>query len=75
MRPRPDRQSRQDGDTEAERWRHALLQHAGMPPETARAVAHDDRYDLHEILGLLEKGCPPSRALEIAAPLEDRRTP
>lgn len=46
-----------------------------MAPELARAVACDERYDLHEVLGLLERGCPPSLALDIAAPLDDREVP
>ena len=56
-------------------WRNQLLREAGLAPQVARAVAHDGRYDLHEILRLLELGCPPSLALDITAPLEDRRTP
>lgn len=56
-------------------WRLGMLRQAGLAPEIARAVANDDRYDLHEILGLLDRRCPPSLALDIAAPLEDRRVP
>lgn len=56
-------------------WRYGLLVRAGMASQIARPVAHDQRYDVHEILGLLERGCPSSLALEIAAPLEDRRIP
>lgn len=56
-------------------WRERVLRDAGLAPELARGVAADDRYDLHGIIGLLERGCPPSLALDIAAPLEDRRTP
>lgn len=60
---------------EAFEWRRDQLRHAGLAPEIARAVAGDERYDLHEILGLLERGCPPSLALDITAPLEDRKVP
>ena len=56
-------------------WRRHLLARAGVAPEIARAVAHDERYDLHELLRLLDTGCPPSLALDITAPLEDRRVP
>ncbi|MCW2955400.1 MAG: hypothetical protein JWO69_269 [Thermoleophilia bacterium] len=65
---------RRDPDPEFS-WRQGLLRQAGLAPEAARAVAGDERYDLHEILALLERGCPPHLALEIAAPLEDRRIP
>jgi hypothetical protein len=57
------------------RWRRRLLRDAGMAPELARAVASDERFDVHELLRLLESGCPPSLAIDIVAPLDDRRLP
>jgi hypothetical protein len=33
-------------------------------------VARDDRYDLHELIALLEKGCEPSLAVRILEPIE-----
>lgn len=56
-------------------WRAGLLRRAGLAPKAAQAVGQDERYDVHELLGLLESGCPPSLAIEIVRPLEDRKTP
>jgi hypothetical protein len=33
-------------------------------------VAEDDRYDLHRLVELVERGCPPELALRILAPLD-----
>jgi hypothetical protein len=62
-------------EDQAYAWRYGLLMRGGMASPVARAVAHDPRFDVHEILGLLERGCPPSLAIEIVAPVEDRRIP
>jgi hypothetical protein len=64
-----------DTDLAVIRWRERLLRAAGLPQHLARALARDDRYDLNQILGLLEHGCPPATAVEIAAPVEDRQMP
>lgn len=69
------RRRREDSASGRARWRRRLLEQAGMAPELARAVARDERYDLHEVLGLLERGCPPSLTLDITAPLGDREVP
>jgi hypothetical protein len=62
-------------DPAAIRWRRRLLRDGGLGADLARAVARDERYDVHELLTLLERGCPPALALDILAPLDDRRTP
>lgn len=69
------RRRREDAVPGSERWRRRLLEHAGIAPELARAVARDERYDVHELLGLLERGCPPQLAIDITAPLDDREVP
>ena len=52
-------------------WRREQLVRAGFPPGAARRVARDGRYDLHSLLELVDRGCPPDVAARIVAPLED----
>jgi len=54
-------------------WRHTQLVRSGFPEEAAAGVAEDDRYDLHRLIELVERGCPPELALRILAPLEEDR--
>jgi hypothetical protein len=57
-------------------WRQRLLCRAGFPPAEAEVLARDTRYDLHALIELTERGCPPSLAGRILAPLEpDRHRP
>lgn len=51
-------------------WRRAQLVRSGFPKPLAEHIAGDGRYDLHRILDLTERGCPPDLALRILAPLE-----
>jgi hypothetical protein len=51
-------------------WRREQLTHAGMPRTLAGRVARDERYDLHELMELLEHGCAPSLAVRILEPIE-----
>jgi hypothetical protein len=50
-------------------WRRAQLVQSGFPRPLAERLAHDPEYDLHELIGLVERGCPPDLAVRIAAPL------
>jgi hypothetical protein len=50
-------------------WRRDQLASAGFAPELAAAIAGDARYDLHELIELVERGCPPDLAARILAPL------
>jgi hypothetical protein len=52
-------------------WRRTQLLRSGFPLEVAADVAENDGYDLHSVLELVERGCPPELALRIVAPLED----
>ena len=52
-------------------WRHAQLVRSGFREEAAASVAEDDRYDLHRLIELVDRGCPPELALRILAPLEE----
>jgi hypothetical protein len=52
-------------------WRQAQLLAAGFPRTLAAQVAADGRYDLHALIELVERGCPPELATRILAPLEE----
>lgn len=52
-------------------WRVKRLRAAGCPAPLANVVARDGRYDLHELLGLIDRGCLAEVAVRILAPLED----
>jgi len=52
------------------RWRRDQLVAAGFRPSLATAVALESRYDLHALIELVERGCPPPLAVRILAPLE-----
>ena len=54
-------------------WRRAQLVEAGFPQSLASSLARDGRYDLHALLELVDRGCPPELAVRILAPLEDER--
>ena len=49
-------------------WRRTQLLARGFPLSLATALAHDGRYDLHALIELVERGCPPPLAVRILAP-------
>ena len=51
-------------------WRAQRLRSAGFPPDVADSLAGEDRVDLHALLDLVDRGCPPHLAGRILAPLE-----
>ena len=51
-------------------WRRGQLALAGFSLPLAARVAEDPRYDLHALIELVERGCPPELAVRILAPLE-----
>ena len=53
------------------RWRREQLVHAGFPFPIAARLAKDSRYDLHALIELVERGCPPDLAARILAPPGD----
>jgi hypothetical protein len=53
-------------------WRQAELLHRGFPRRLAVRVARDERYDLHELIQLVDHGCSPDLAVRILSPLEGR---
>jgi hypothetical protein len=53
-------------------WRRQQLSAAGFDPPTAAALARDPSVDVHALLDLVDRGCPPGLAARILAPLDDR---
>ncbi|HEY3728161.1 MAG TPA: hypothetical protein VGL51_13355 [Solirubrobacteraceae bacterium] len=51
-------------------WRVERLREVGCSGPLADAIARDRRYDLHALLELVDRGCPPELAARIVAPLE-----
>jgi len=56
-------------------WRTGRLVDAGFPRGLALRLARDTRYDLHALIELVERGCPPSLAGRIVAPLDEPPPP
>jgi hypothetical protein len=56
-------------------WRTERLIAAGLPAALARSIAADCGYDLHALLSLIDRRCPPELAARIIAPLEESRRP
>ena len=52
-----------------ENWRRRRLMAAGFDAPLAAWIA-DSGIDLHELLVLVDRGCPPQLAARILAPLE-----
>ena len=52
-------------------WRQGQLLAAGFPRRLAERLAGDADYDLHALIELVERGCPPGLAVRILAPLEE----
>jgi hypothetical protein len=51
-------------------WRRDELVHSGFPLPFASDIARDGRFDLHALIELTERGCPPELAVRILTPLE-----
>jgi hypothetical protein len=52
-------------------WRLEQLRGCGFDESLAEALAGDCRFDLHRLIGLVERGCPPPLAARILAPIDD----
>jgi hypothetical protein len=50
-------------------WRAQRLRGAGFPLELADRLARERRIDVHALLELVDRGCPPELAARILAPL------
>jgi hypothetical protein len=53
-------------------WRRTELVRRGFPRPLAGRVARDARYDLHQLLELVEHGCSPALAVRILSPVDAR---
>ena len=51
-------------------WRRRRLLDAGFDADLADQLAGDRRVDLHALLQLVERGCPPVLAARILAPAD-----
>lgn len=54
-------------------WRRARLRNAGFDSELADQLSRECAVDLHALIELVERGCPPQLAARILAPLEHER--
>jgi len=52
-------------------WRRRQLRTAGFGSAMATRIARDASYDLHALIELVERGCPPRLAVRILAPLDE----
>ena len=59
------------GSVQLVAWRRDQLAASGFPLPLAARVARDSRYDLHTLIELVERGCPPELAVRIVAPLDE----
>jgi hypothetical protein len=57
-------------DQDVVSWRIDRLRQAGFDRSDASTLAADLQTDLHALLELVERGCPPQLAARILAPLE-----
>jgi hypothetical protein len=57
-----------------EAWREGRLRIAGFEREAASQRANHEAVDLHALLELVDRGCPPHLAARILAPLENARS-
>jgi hypothetical protein len=56
-------------------WRRVQLLRAGFDPAQAAEIAVEEAIDLHALIELVERGCPPELAARILAPLDHERDP
>lgn len=64
-----------DGRELIVRWRTGQLREAGFDAQLADALARNGAYDLHAVLRLVDRGCPPELAVRILAPLDQEPPP
>ncbi len=64
------------GHVDVRTWRLCWLLDAGFDDELAQALADTPTIDLHAVLELVDRGCPPVLAARILAPIPvDGRAP
>jgi hypothetical protein len=62
-------------DDDVASWRRRRLCAAGFDAALAEQVARDCAMDLHALLSLVDRGCPPQLAARILAPLDTEHRP
>jgi hypothetical protein len=62
-------------DADVVRWRRDRLLAAGFADELAAELARSRQIDLHALLDLIDRGCPPPVAASILAPLDEPTQP
>ena len=70
--PVPARTTREPVAVELVSWRRDQLLDAGFRRALAARIARDGALDLHALIELVERGCPPELAVRILAPLDGR---
>ena len=53
------------------RWRRDQLVACGVPGRMAVGLARNPTCDVHQMIDLVERGCPPHLAVRILAPLDE----
>jgi hypothetical protein len=61
------------GAADAVAWRRARLRKAGFGTALTEQLSHECGVDLHALIGLVDRGCPPPLAARILAPLDRER--
>jgi hypothetical protein len=51
-------------------WRQLELEQCGFPGPLAARVARDERYELQQLIELVQHGCAPTLAVRILSPLD-----
>jgi hypothetical protein len=59
--------------TEIVAWRRIRLRRAGFDNRLAEQLSRERAVDLHALIELVERGCPPPLAARILAPLDHER--
>lgn len=59
------------GDVDVRTWRLCWLLDAGFEESLAESLAGTPTVDLHAVLELVDRGCPPALAARILAPLPE----
>ena len=63
------------GANDAVAWRRARLRKAGFGATLTEEHSRECAVDLHALIELVERGCPPPLAARIMAPLDHERRP
>jgi hypothetical protein len=75
MTPRRSTADARTGTSPVVEWRRGYLLTAGFSPDVAARIAVDCGIDLHAMLCLIDRGCPPHLAARILAPLDAGHRP